>query len=105
MFPYSIPPYEPIYRVGQIDDTQGVVVDFKVTQVRKEIDQISYPVYPMFFGSKFAEFALSSTDAASGANSAQQSSAAGIGGSMARFGLIGDHLGWLLTTALIIILI
>lgn len=89
VFPYAVPPHDLKYRVGQIDDTKGVVVDWAVTRVRKEINQINYPVYPVFFGSKFTEFSLS-TDAA--ANGTQQSTAAGIGGSMARFGLIGNHL-------------
>ena len=89
VFPYSVPPSEPNYRMGQIDDTQGVVVDWKIIKIRKEIEQISYPYYPVYFGSKFTDFSLSA-DAAT--NGAQQSSAAGIGGSMARFGLIGNHL-------------
>ena len=89
VFPYSVPPYESYYRLGSIDDTQGVVVDWNVKKVRKEIEQIDYPIYPVYFGSKFTEFSLSA-DAAT--NGAQQTSAAGIGGSMARFGLIGDHL-------------
>ena len=89
VFPYSVPPYEPYYRLGQIDDTQGVVTDWKIKKIRKEIEQISYPVYPVFFGSRFAEFSLSADGSKNGA---QQTSAAGIGGSMARFGLIGNHL-------------
>jgi len=90
VFPYSVPPYESYYRLGTIDDTQGVVVDWNVKKVRKEIEQISYPVYPVYFGSKFTEFSLSSDAVAS--NGAAQSTPAGIGGSMARFGLIGNHL-------------
>ena len=89
VFPYSVPTYEPNYRLGQIDDTKGVVVDWEIHSVRKEIEQYSYPVYPIYFGSRFTEFSLSS-DASK--NGAQQSSAAGIGGSMARFGLVGNHL-------------
>ena len=89
VFPYSVPPYEDNYRLGQIDDTQGVVVDWNIKKVRKEIEQISYNYYPVYFGSKFTEFSLSA-DAAT--NGTQQTSAAGIGGSMARFGLIGNHL-------------
>jgi len=90
VFPYSVPPYESYYRLGTIDDTQGVVVDWNIKKVRKEIEQISYPVYPVYFGSKFTEFSLSSDAVAS--NGAQQASPAGIGGSMARFGLVGNHL-------------
>lgn len=89
VFPYSVPSYDSNFRLGQIDDAKGVVVDFKITKVRKEFEQISYPNYPIYFGSKFTEFSMN-LDAAS--NGTQQSTAAGIGGSMARFGLIGDHL-------------
>lgn len=89
VFPYSVPPYDSDYRLGKVDDTQGVVVDWKIVKVRKEIEQINYQVYPIYFGSKFTEFSLSADGASNGT---QQSSAAGIGGSMARFGLIGNHL-------------
>ena len=89
VFPYSVPPYESSYRLGTIDDTQGVVVDWNVKKVRKEIEQVSNPVYPVYFGSQFTNFSLSA-DAVS--NGASQTSAAGIGGSMARFGLVGNHL-------------
>ena len=89
VFPYAVPTYDTKYRVGQVDDTKGVVVDWEVTIVRKEISQIIYPVYDVFFGSKFTDFSLSANTASTGT---QQSSAAGIGGSMARFGLIGNHL-------------
>ncbi len=89
VFPYSIPPYEPGHRLGKIDDTQGVVVDWTVKRIRKELEYISYPVYPIYFANKFSEFA--SLDAAAGYG-AQGSSTAGIGGSMARFGLSGANL-------------
>jgi len=89
VFPYSVPIYDTNYRLGQIDDTQGVVVNWNIKKVRKEIEPISYPVYPVYFGSVFTDFSLSA-DASK--NGTQQNSAAGIGGSMARFGLIGNHL-------------
>ena len=89
VFPYAIPSYDTKYRVGQVDDTKGVVVDWEVSIVRKEISQIIYPIYDVFFGSKFTDFSLSANSTSAGT---QQSSAAGIGGSMARFGLIGNHL-------------
>ena len=89
VFPYSVPPSEPNYRMGQIDDTQGVVVDWNIKKIRKEIEQIDYTTYPVYFGSKFTEFSLNADAAANGTS---QSTAAGIGGSMARFGLIGNHL-------------
>jgi hypothetical protein len=89
VFPYSVPTYDSNYRLGQIDDTQGVVVNWNITKVRKEIEPINNPVYPIYFGSQFADFSLSADGIKNGA---QQSSAAGIGGSMARFGLLGNHL-------------
>jgi hypothetical protein len=92
VFPYSVPPYESTYRLGQIDDTKGVVVDWEIKKVRKEVDQVVYRDYPVFFGSEFANFSLSA-DASTKANAgSSQSSAAGIGGSMARFGMVGNHL-------------
>ena len=91
VFPYSVPTYETTYRVGQVDDTQGVVIDWEIKTVRKKIEQINYQVYPVYFGSEFAKFS-SVTDAAANATGGQQSSAAGTGGSMARFGLIDNHL-------------
>ncbi len=91
VFPYSVPSYDPTYRVGVIDDTQGVVVDWTIKKVRREVQQIDYPVYPVYFGSELANFAQSS-DAGTKASSGTQTSAAGIGGSMARFGLVGNHL-------------
>jgi hypothetical protein len=89
VFPYAVPPHDTNYRMGQIDDLQGVVIDFKIKKVRNEIEQIDYPVYPVFFGNAFANFSLSADASKSGAS---QTSAAGVGGSMARFGLIGSHL-------------
>jgi hypothetical protein len=93
VFPYSVPPYETKYRVGQIDDTQGVVIDWEIRTVRKDIEHVNYPVYPMSFGSKFAELSARADAAApSVSNGSQQGTATGVGGSMARFGLIGNHL-------------
>lgn len=89
VFPYSVPPFEPEYRLGKIDDTQGVVVDWNIIKVRKEIENINYQPYPVYFGTGFSNLAYSA-DASK--NGASQTSAAGVGGSMARFGLIGDHL-------------
>ena len=91
VFPYSVPTYDPTYRVGQIDDTQGVVVDWTIKKVRREVQQIDYPVYPVYFGSELANFAQSA-DAGTKASGATQGTPAGIGGSMARFGLVGNHL-------------
>jgi len=89
IFTYSVPPYDPGFRLGKIDETQGVVIDWNVKKVRKEIEQINNQYYPVYFGSGL--FTLSNS-ADAGKNGAQQSSTAGTGGSMARFGLTGNHL-------------
>lgn len=89
VFPYSVPKYDSKYRLGLIDDTQGVVVDWNIKKVRKEIEQVNYPYYPVNFENMFADF---STKATTANGSQQTASTTGIGGSMARFGLIGNHL-------------
>lgn len=87
VFPYSVPPYEQTgYRIGQVDNTKGVVVSWEVKKVRKEINTINYPVFPIYFGAKYEAMMDGSANSSSGA------SAAGIGGSMARFGLTGNSL-------------
>ena len=93
VFPYSVPPYnETKYRIGQVDNTKGVVVSWEVRKVRKEINTISYPVFPIYWGAKYA------TDFATAPGSSSQNSATsgtsgtGVGGSMARFGITGNSL-------------
>ncbi len=84
VFPYSLPAYTKTdYRIGQIDNTQGVVVDWEVKKVRKEINTINYPIFPMYYGK--ADMLTAST-----ANTLSSSS--GSGGSMARFGLTANSL-------------
>ncbi len=89
VFTYSVPAYESGYRLGKIDDTQGVVVDWTVKKVRKETEHIDYPVYPLYYAEKFSDFA-SLNAAANGTSSA--AAVSGVGGSMARFGLTGNNL-------------
>jgi hypothetical protein len=90
-FQYSVPPYtETKYRIGQIDQTLGVVVDWKIQKVRKEINTIDYPIFPIYFGGKATmDYALASPNSAGSTTGA---STAGVGGSMARFGLTGNSL-------------
>ncbi len=89
VFPYSVPAYDQTgYRTGQIDQTKGVVVSWEVKTVRKEINTTDYPIYPIYYGSKYETLMTGSA----GSNATGTSSAAGIGGSMARFGLTGNTL-------------
>jgi hypothetical protein len=88
-FPYSVPAYDQTtYRVGQVDDTKGVVVSWEVQTVRKEINTDNYTIYPVYYGAKYSTM----LDASFSGSTNQSTSAAGIGGSMARFGLIGNSL-------------
>ena len=90
-FQYSVPAYpETKYRIGQVDQTKGVVVSWEVKKIRKEINTIDYPVFPMYFGGKATmDYAALSSNAQSSSTGA---STAGVGGSMARFGLTGNAL-------------
>jgi hypothetical protein len=88
IFPYSVPAYDQTgYRVGQVDDSKGVVVSWDIKTVRKEVET-SYPIYPVYYGAKYDAMMLSNASY----GGAAQSSSAGIGGSMARFGLTGNAL-------------
>jgi len=93
IFPYSVPPSEEAsYRTGKVDDTKGVVVSWNVITVRKEINTTNYPVYPIYYSYGFsAKMDALSSNVAAGTQAAG-ASAAGVGGSMARFGLIGNNL-------------
>jgi len=89
IFPYSVPSYDQTgYRTGQVDDTKGVVVDWKIETVRKEISTINYPVYPLYYSYSL----MSKMDALSSNSTTTTTSTAGVGGSMARFGLTGNNL-------------
>jgi hypothetical protein len=88
VFPYSVPAYtEKGYRIGQVDNTNGVVVSWELRTIRKVIETISYPIYPIYYGAKYDALSASPS---TGSNAT--SSSAGIGGSMARFGLTGNAL-------------
>jgi hypothetical protein len=93
IFPYSVPPSEETnYRTGPVDDTKGVVVSWNVKTVRKEINTNTSSIYPIYYGYSVNTKldALSSNSAAGSSTSG--ASAAGVGGSMARFGLTGNNL-------------
>jgi hypothetical protein len=85
-----VPPYnETKYRVGQVDNTKGVVISWEVKKVRKEINTINYQIFPMYFGAK-TSFDLAAAPGSSTQNSG--TTGTGVGGSMARFGLTGNSL-------------
>jgi hypothetical protein len=93
VFPYSVPPYsETKYRIGQVDNTKGIVVSWEVRKVRKEINTISYPVWPIYYGAKATMDMAASPGSSSQNSGTSGTSGAGVGGSMARFGITGNSL-------------
>jgi hypothetical protein len=93
IFPYTLPEYDTGYRIGEIDEDQGVVIGWEVEKIKQEIEQYHYPVY---YGRSYAEdvfmdggFATTNTSGGVGGGSG---TTFGVGGSMARFGLYKDYL-------------
>lgn len=92
IFPYTIPEYDTEYRLGEIDEDKGVVVDWEIEEVKQEIKQYYYPIY---YARSFAEnMALDGAYSSSkaGGVGGGNGSTFGVGGSMARFGLYEDFL-------------
>jgi hypothetical protein len=48
VFPYTTPPYNEDYRVAQVDEEKGVVIDWEIKKVRQEMEYHYYPVYYRF---------------------------------------------------------
>lgn len=90
VFQYAVPTYDSNIRVGTIDDTKGVVVDWEEKVVRKEIENSNYLPYPIQYRGKTDTRVEAMNDVAAGSKG--ESSSSGVGGSMARFGLIGSSL-------------
>ena len=88
IFPYTTPPpIDENYRVAQVDEEKGVVIDWEIKKVRQEMEYHYYPVY--YFAKN--EFAMADVASGGGGVPASQNNF-GIGGSMARFGLYSDYL-------------
>jgi len=81
VFPYILPPYDENYRVDEIDYEKGVVVDWELKKVTREVEEHIYPIYPWYESDDY--MLLSYSYGTAGYSSG--SSSFGIGGSMARF--------------------
>ncbi len=86
VLPYTLPQHDNDYRIADIDEEKGVVVDWEITKVRQEME---YHYYPYYFRAEY-DYALDAVYSNSGAKG--QGTTFGIGGSMARFGLYDDYL-------------
>ena len=80
LFPYILPPYDENYRLDDIDYTKGIVVDWELQKITREVEPNIYPVFPWYeSGDLSASYANGRAGYSSG------SSSFGVGGSMARF--------------------
>lgn len=87
VLPYTLPEHDNEYRIADIDEDKGVVVDWEITKVRQEMEYHYYPYY-YFRG----EYDYATSGLASSVGKGGQTSTFGVGGSMARLGLYDDYL-------------
>jgi hypothetical protein len=85
VFPYTLPSYDTKYPLARIDETKGIVTEWKVQSVRQEIEKRYYPVY-YDYGKAEGDILAPNQG---GVNTG---SGFGVGGSMARFGLYKNML-------------
>ncbi|MBS2096652.1 LVIVD repeat-containing protein [Carboxylicivirga linearis] len=95
VFNYTVPETQNNYRIGNIDYSKGVVLDWNVKEVKEEVVEDDYPIYYDVVYS--ADYAL--INSASRGVTAQSTNTAGIAGSTARFMLYNNFLytinqGW-----------
>ncbi len=86
VFSYSLPPYEPMSRLGMVDESQGVVVDWVSEEVTEEVERHSYQ-YSIWPWANMRGDMLALEATFGGADGAT-----GTGGSMARFIIFRDIL-------------
>jgi hypothetical protein len=88
IFPYTLPEYNTNYRLGEIDEEKGVVVDWEIKEVSRRVEKSNYPIY---YYTTYAE-ALSTNSGSISSGLGGNGSTFGVGGSMARFGMYDDYL-------------
>ncbi len=81
LFQYILPPYDENYRVDDIDYSKGIVVEWELKKITREVEEHNYPVYPWFDGLEYMTYSYG--NGTSGYSSG--ASSFGVGGSMARF--------------------
>lgn len=87
VFPYSLPPTDNDYGYEEVDEENGVVIEWEVKRVKQEADY--NPIYPFF---RFDEMGWATSDSRGGINTGASGSTYGSAGSMARFMLYEDIL-------------
>ena len=81
VFSYSLPPYESMTRLGMVEESQGVVVDWVTEEVTEEVERYSYDYNIRFWESGLRTMDMVSFNSTVGG----MPSGSGTGGSMARF--------------------
>ncbi len=79
LLPYILPPYDEEYPLANIDEEQGVVIDWEIKKVKQSP---TYYYYPVLFEMDMANYASAGV----------KSNGIGVGGSMARFGIADNTL-------------
>jgi hypothetical protein len=87
LFEYLIPPYNNDYPLDEIDQEKGVIVEFKVEEITREIYNNPY-IWPVYYD----YVALESSSVRPSAPAAGGGNTYGVGGSMARFITYDDYL-------------
>lgn len=87
MFEYVIPSYDYDYPLDEIDEEKGVIVEFELKKITREVYNNPYP-WPIYYD----YVALESGSVRYNASMGGSGSAYGVGGSMARFITYDDYL-------------
>ncbi len=95
LFEYVIPAYDYDYPLDEIDEEKGVITDFEIKEITREVHQHIYP-WPIFY--RYEDMALSSMSPGAPGG---QGSTYGVGGSMARFITYDEYLYTLESTYLL----
>lgn len=94
LFEYVIPPYDPDYPLDEIDQEKGVIIQYEVKEITREVYPPHYP-WPVFWKYDM----LASSDMSPGRPAGGNGASYGVGGSMARFITYDDYLYALESTA------
>jgi len=87
LFEYLIPPYDNEYPLDEIDQEKGVILDFTVKEITREIYHHPYP-WPIYFDYAMLESSSIRYNTPAGGSG----NSYGVGGSMARFITYDDYL-------------
>lgn len=87
LFEYVIPTYDWDYPLDEIDQELGVIVEFEIKEITKEVYEHHYP-WPIYYD----YVSLESSSIRYNAPAGGAASAYGVGGSMARFITYDDYL-------------